>query len=113
MAERFLERLTWPEVEQAIERGVDAILLPIGTTEQHGPQMPLDTDGFITWTALGRSEMRPRGPGVILPMDMLRVITPSGVVGDATRATGELGERMVAAVVPRMVQVCREMSGKE
>src|SRR5438477_5127438 len=265
VAERFLERLTWPEVGGAIGRGVDAVLLPIGTTEQHGPHMPLDTDCFIarslcaraaeageaegvellvaptlnvtlswyhmqfpgsirlstttffqvfrevceslhqhfgnvvavnghggniaaltvavnhyfettgrrvflaqwwdlagdvlaevegplihaeeaetslamalgqtvyadratrdaydrstavkeaglTWTSLGRYEMRPKGPGVIVPMDMLRDITPSGVVGDATRATAELGERMVAAVVPRIVQVCKDMAGKE
>jgi creatinine amidohydrolase/Fe(II)-dependent formamide hydrolase-like protein len=44
---------------------------------------------------------------------MLRYITPSGVVGDATNARLELGERMVAAVVPRSVQVCKEMAGKE
>lgn len=265
MAERFLERLTWPEVEEAIERGVDAVLLPIGTTEQHGHHMPLDTDCVIArslcaqaaaaageegvellvaptlnvtlswyhmqfpgslrlstttflqvfrevceslhhhfenvvavnghggnvaaltvainhylettgrrvflaqwwdlasdvladvegplihaeeaetslalalgqtvyadratrdaydrgaavseaglrWTSLGRYELRPRGPGVIVPMDMLRDITPSGVVGDATKARLELGQRMVAAVVPRLVQVCREMAGKE
>jgi creatinine amidohydrolase/Fe(II)-dependent formamide hydrolase-like protein len=67
----------------------------------------------LTWTSLRRYEMRPRGPGVIVPMDMLRDITPSGVVGDATRARAELGERMVAAVVPRIVQVCKNMAGKE
>ena len=54
-----------------------------------------------------------RGPGVIVPMDMLRDITASGVVGDATRARLETGERMVAAVVPRIVQVCKELAGKE
>ena len=265
MAERFLERLTWPEVEAAIERGVDAVLLPIGTTEQHGHHMPLDTDCVIArslcaraaaageedgvellvaptlnvtlswyhmqfpgslrlstttflqvfrevceslhhhfanvvavnghggniaaltvainhylettgrrvflaqwwdlasdvladvegplihaeeaetslalalgqtvyadratrdaydrgaavseaglqWTSLGRYELRPKGPGVIVPMDMLRDITSSGVVGDATKARLELGERMVAAVVPRIVQVCKEMAGRE
>ncbi len=266
MTERFLEQMTWPEVEAAIEAGVDAVLLPIGTTEQHGHHMPLDTDcviarslcarvaeaaegdgltvlvaptvnvslswyhmqfpgsvrlstttflqvfreicdslvhhGFerllavnghggnvaaltvavnhyfettgrrvflaqwwdlaadvlaevegplihaeeaetslalalgqrvemdratrdawdrggavreagLPWTSLGRYELRPKGPGVIVPMDMLRDITPSGVVGDATRASRELGERMVAAVVPRMVQVCKDLAGKE
>jgi creatinine amidohydrolase len=264
--ERFIERMTWPEVEAAIEQGVDTVLIPIGTTEQHGHHLPLDTDcviarslcaraaelaeseglsvlvaptvnvslswyhmqfpgsirlstttffqvfseicdslvhhGFerlvavnghggnaaaltvavnhyfettgrrvflaqwwdlasdvlaevegplihaeeaetslalalgqvvhedratsdawdrgaavrdagLPWTSLGRYEMRPKGPGVIVPMDMLRDITPSGVVGDATRATRELGARMVAAVVPRIVQVCRDLSGKE
>jgi creatinine amidohydrolase len=265
VTERLLERLTWPEVAEAIERGVDAVLLPVGTTEQHGHHLPLDTDcviarslcvraaeageaegvellvaptlnvslswyhmqfpgtlrlstttflsvfhdvcdslhhhfgnvvavnghggniGALTvavnhyfettgrrvflaqwwdlasdvlaevegplihaeeaetslamalgqtvypdratrdawdrgaavkeqgfpWTSLGRYEMRPKGPGVIVPMDMLRDITPSGVVGDATRSRRELGERMADAVVPRIVQVCKEMAGKE
>jgi creatinine amidohydrolase/Fe(II)-dependent formamide hydrolase-like protein len=57
--------------------------------------------------------MRPSGPGVIVPMDMLRDITPSGVVGDATRASRETGEKMLAALIPRIVQVCREVAGKE
>jgi creatinine amidohydrolase len=265
VAENFLERMTWPEVEDAIAHGVDCVLLPIGTTEQHGYHMPLDTDCFIArslcaraaeagegegvsilvaptlsvtlswyhmqfpgslrlstttfldvfrdvceslhehfanvvavnghggniaaltvavnryleitgrrvflaqwwdlaadvlaqvegplihaeeaetslaialgqtvymerathdawdrgeavraaglpWTSLGRYEMRARGPGVIVPMDMLRDITASGVVGDATRATGELGREMVDVIVPRIVRVCREMAGKE
>jgi len=266
MAESLIERMTWEEVAGRIEAGVDAVLLPIGTTEQHGPHMPLDTDCFIArglaeraaalgaeqglsilvaptlnvtlswyhmqfpgslrlstttflqvfrevcdslvhhgfenlvavnghggnvaaltvavnhyfettgrrvflaqwwdlasdvlaavegplihaeeaetslalalgqtvhldratrdaydrgaavrdaglpWTSLGRYEMRPKGPGVIVPMDMLRDITASGVVGDATRASVETGEKMVAAVVPRLVQVCRDLAGKE
>ena len=67
----------------------------------------------LPWTSFGRYALRARGPGVIVPMDMLRDITPSGVVGDATRASKELGDRMVAAVVPRIVQVCKDLSGKE
>jgi creatinine amidohydrolase len=266
VTERFIERLTWPEVEQAIERGVDAVLIPIGSTEQHGHHLPLDTDCFIArslcartaelgedaavellvaptlnvtlswyhmqfpgslrlstptflqvfrevcdslvhhgfenlvavnghggniaaltvavnhyfettgrrvflvqwwdlasdvlaeiegpmihaeeaetslalalgqrvyedratrdaydrgaavheaglpWTSLGRYAMRPTGPGVVVPMDMLRDITASGVVGDATRASRETGERIVSALIPRIVQVCKEMAGKE
>ncbi len=50
---------------------------------------------------------------MIVPMDMLRDITESGVVGDATRATGETGERVLGVVIPRIVQVAREMSGKD
>jgi creatinine amidohydrolase/Fe(II)-dependent formamide hydrolase-like protein len=57
--------------------------------------------------------MRASGPGVVVPMDMLRDITASGVVGDATRARRETGEQIVTALVPRIVQVCKEMSGKE
>jgi creatinine amidohydrolase len=40
-------RLTWPEMNEAI--GMQkVVLLPTGSTEQHGPHMPLDTDVFIT-----------------------------------------------------------------
>jgi creatinine amidohydrolase len=266
VAEHFIERLTWQQVDERIKGGVDAVLIPIGTTEQHGPHMPLDTDcliarslagraaelahdeglsilvaptlnvtlswyhmqfpgsmrlstttflkvfreicdslvhhGFenlvavnghggnaaaltvavnhyfettgrrvflvqwwdlasdvladvdgpmihaeeaetslamalgqrvyeeratrdaydrgaadkeagLPWTSFGRYEMRARGPGVIVPMDMLRDITPSGVVGDATKARLETGERIVAALIPRIVQVCKEIAGKE
>jgi creatinine amidohydrolase len=266
VAEHFIERMTWEQVAERIEAGVDAVLVPIGTTEQHGPHMPLDTDCFIArslagraadlaheqgvsvlvaptlnvtlswyhmqfpgsmrlstttflqvfrevcdslahhgferlvavnghggniaaltvainhyfettgrrvflvqwwdlasdvlaevegpmihaeeaetslalalgqtvyedratrdaydrggavkeaglpWTSFGRYEMRARGPGVIVPMDMLRDITPSGVVGDATKARLETGEKMVVVLIPRIVQVCREVAGKD
>jgi creatinine amidohydrolase len=266
VSERFLERMTWPEVGAELERGVAATLLPIGTIEQHGPHMPLDTDCFIArslcaraaeaaettglnvlvaptmnvtlswyhmqfpgsirlatttflqvfreicdslvhhglenvvavnghggniaaltvavnhyfettgrriflaqwwdlasdvlaevegpmihaeeaetsiamalgqtvyedratrdaydrgaavkeaglpWTSLGRYAMRPSGPGVVVPMDMLRDITASGVVGDATKARLDTGQRIVDAVIPRIVQVCRDMAGKD
>lgn len=266
MSEHLIERMTWKQVEQRIEAGVDAVLIPIGTIEQHGPHMPLDTDCFIArslavraaelgakdgvsilvaptlnvtlswyhmqfpgsmrlstttflqvfrevcdslahhgfenlvavnghggnvaaltvavnhylettgrrvflaqwwdlasdvlaevegplihaeeaetslamalgqtvhvelatedaydrsaavkeaglpWTSLGRYEMRAKGPGVIVPMDMLRDITASGVVGDARKASVETGEKMVSAVIPRIVQVCKDLAGKE
>jgi creatinine amidohydrolase len=266
VAEHFIERLTWEEVDARIRDGVDAVLVPIGSIEQHGPHMPLDTDCFIArslcasaaeagaadgvellvaptlnvtlswyhmqfpgsirlstttflqvfrevcdslvhhgfenlvavnghggnnaaltvalnhyfettgrrvflvqwwdlasdvlaeiegpmihaeeaetsialafgqqvyedratrdafdrgaavkeaglpWTSFGRYAMRPSGPGVVVPMDMLRDITPSGVVGDATRARVETGEKIVSALVPRIVQVCKEMAEKE
>jgi creatinine amidohydrolase len=264
VAERFLERLTWPEVDAALAGGIDAVLIPIGSTEQHGHHMPLDTDCFIArslcaraaelaeeegvellvaptlnvtlswyhmqfpgsmrlstttflevfrevcdslvhhgienlvavnghggniaaltvavnhyfettgrrvflvqwwdlaadelaaiegpmihaeeaetsialalghtvyedratrdaydrgaavrtaglpWTSLGKYTMR--GAGAVVPMDMLRDITPSGVVGDATRASRETGERIISALIPRIVQVCKDMAGRE
>jgi creatinine amidohydrolase len=67
----------------------------------------------LPWTSFGRYEMRARGPGVIVPMDMLRDITESGVVGDATKARLETGEKMVSVLIPRIVQVCKELAGKE
>jgi creatinine amidohydrolase/Fe(II)-dependent formamide hydrolase-like protein len=47
LGQHCIERMTWPEVGERIDAGVDAVLIPIGTTEQHGHHMPLDTDCFI------------------------------------------------------------------
>src|SRR6266700_919011 len=55
MTEHLLERMTWPEVDERIKAGVDAVLIPIGSTEQHGPHMPLDTDCFIARSLAGRA----------------------------------------------------------
>jgi creatinine amidohydrolase len=35
--------MAWPDVKSAIDQGRIAIV-PVGATEQHGPQLPLDTD---------------------------------------------------------------------
>jgi creatinine amidohydrolase len=39
-------RLTWPEMNQAIA-AQKLVLLPTGSTEQHGPHLPLDVDLFL------------------------------------------------------------------
>jgi creatinine amidohydrolase len=43
---RRLAQLTWPEAQVAIRSGALA-LWPIGSTEAHGPHLPLDTDVAI------------------------------------------------------------------
>src|SRR5437868_15102706 len=37
------EKLTWPEINDAVELG-KVCLLPCGAVEQHGPHLPLDVD---------------------------------------------------------------------
>ncbi len=45
-AEYRYNRLTWPEMNEAI--GLQKlIILPTGSTEQHGPHLPLDVDVFL------------------------------------------------------------------
>ena len=70
-------------------------------------------DAGFQWTSYGQYGMRHAGPKVVVPMDMLRDVTPSGVVGDATRARAETGQSVVDALIPRIVQVCKDMAGKE
>ncbi len=42
-------RLTWPEMNEAIAMQ-KVVLLPAGSTEQHGPHLPLDVDVFLAET---------------------------------------------------------------
>jgi len=44
---RALSRLSWPEVEQAAARPGSTVLWPLGSTEQHGPHLPLNTDALF------------------------------------------------------------------
>jgi len=41
----LLSELTWPEAQKRFKE-VDIALLPVGSIEQHGPHLPLDTDAF-------------------------------------------------------------------
>lgn len=38
------ERCTWPEIARLRAAGMDMVILPVGSTEQHGPHLSLDTD---------------------------------------------------------------------
>ena len=44
----LLELMTWPEVRDEIKAGTP-IALAVGAIEQHGPHLPLGTDGFIPY----------------------------------------------------------------
>jgi creatinine amidohydrolase len=43
---RLMEEMTWPEVRAAAAEGLP-VVLPVGSTEQHGPHLPLNTDCVI------------------------------------------------------------------
>jgi creatinine amidohydrolase len=42
----YYDELTWPEINEAVQ-AQKVLLLPIGSTEQHGPHLPLDVDNFL------------------------------------------------------------------
>lgn len=42
----LLAKMTWPEVEEILKE-TDIVLVPVGSTEQHGPALPVDNDAFI------------------------------------------------------------------
>lgn len=41
----LLSKMTWPEIEERLKESNIAIV-PVGSTEQHGPALPLDNDHF-------------------------------------------------------------------
>src|SRR6267154_1189350 len=43
---RLMEEMTWPEVAAAAKANTP-VLLALGSTEQHGPHLPLSTDVLI------------------------------------------------------------------
>lgn len=59
-------RLTWPEMNAAIVRQ-PVVLLPTGSTEQHGRHLPLDTDAFLTESVCLEVGRRANGRVLILP----------------------------------------------
>ena len=53
-----LDAMTWPEAGRAHAAGA-VLLLPVGSTEQHGPHLPLTTDTDIAMAiAMGAAERR-------------------------------------------------------
>jgi creatinine amidohydrolase len=57
------EKLTWPEINDAIELG-KVCIVPCGAVEQHGPHLPLDVD-LVCPTGIAR------GAGLAIPDKLL------------------------------------------
>ncbi len=57
------QNLTWKEAREAIRRGVVAIL-PIGSTEAHGPHLPLATDVIISEQMSRYAAEKLKGQGI-------------------------------------------------
>ena len=47
MTALHLDRLTWPEIGEEIQNGRDTVVVPFGSTEQHGRHLPLGTDALL------------------------------------------------------------------
>ncbi len=58
--------MTRPEVEQAIAAGVDTVVVPLGSTEQHGLHLPLGTDAILG-EAIGDRVARALGNALLAP----------------------------------------------
>lgn len=61
-----LAEMRWPEVEAALDQGIDTVIVTFGSTEQHGLHLPLATDSL--WgEALGNKVAQKLGDALLAP----------------------------------------------
>lgn len=53
---KYLKSSTWPRIEATAQRRL--LLVPVGSTEQHGPHLPFDTDTRIAVALVDRAAER-------------------------------------------------------
>lgn len=91
----------WPELGD-----VDLVLVPVGSTEQHGPHLPFDTDTVIAASVAAAAAERLHDDGV-----SVRVAPPLpfGASGEhqAFLGTVSIGEEVLAGVVIEMARSIR------
>lgn len=58
----ILQEMTWTDVRDYLEKS-DMVIIPLGSTEQHGPHMPLGTD---LYEALGIAKLISARTGVVI-----------------------------------------------
>ena len=91
-----LNNLTWPDAE-ALTR--DVLIIPLGSIEQHGPHLPLDTDSVIA-QALAK-ELHTRKP-----TSGLAPLVAFGASGEHSDFTGTLsiGTDALSAVLTELIR---------
>lgn len=62
----YYDQLTWPEINEAAQ-AKKVVLLPIGSTEQHGHHLPLDTDNFLARSVCIRTAERAPRETLVMP----------------------------------------------
>lgn len=58
MTEVLLAKMTHEDVAERLKEGYDIAIVPTGSTEQHGPHLPLDTDIFDCYEIVKRAAMK-------------------------------------------------------
>src|SRR4030081_1452778 len=102
---RQLATLTWRQAHALASRG-PLLAVPLGSTEQHGPHLPLDTDTRIA-TALAAGLARRRDDGVVAPA------LPYGASGEHAGFPGTLSvgtpalELLLVELVRSASDLCR------
>lgn len=79
----YIEDLTWPEVQRAIQSGKTSAIIYAGSTEQNGPHMAIGKHNFIARWAAGAIAIK-LGNALVYPT------LPFAPTGDAVKRTGHM-----------------------
>jgi creatinine amidohydrolase len=101
-----LAELAWPEVQAAAETGA-VLAVPIGSTEQHGPHLPLSTDTDIAVALCARLAQR-RADVLVAPA------VPYGSSGEHAGFAGTLsiGQAATEQLVVELVRSATDTFGQ-
>lgn len=93
MDTRLMEDMTWEEVRDAAAAELP-VVLPVGSTEQHGPHLPLSTDCII-----------PVGIALRASADLPLIVAPPIRYGAKSRALSGGGETFPGTVSLRATRL--------
>jgi creatinine amidohydrolase len=95
----LLEQMTWPEAKEAFER-TSVVVIPIGSTEQHGPHMPVGTDFLVAQDLARRIGER---------ADV--IVTPTIPIGYAKYHTSFPGTLSVSeeTLTQALIEICDDL----
>ncbi|HEX3533757.1 MAG TPA: creatininase family protein [Gemmatimonadaceae bacterium] len=79
----YIEDLTWPEVQAAIQSGKTSAIIYTGSTEQNGPHMAIGKHNFIARYLAGAIAIK-LGDALVYPT------LPFSVTGDAVKKTAHM-----------------------
>lgn len=94
-----LDEMSWPQVREALDAGTRTALFAVGSTEQHGPHLPLRTDALLGEALV--TALAPR-----LPDTVLAPTVPLGVSTHHMAFPGTL--TLDVATFQRVVEQCVE-----
>src|ERR1019366_639368 len=77
----YIEDLTWPEVQHAIQSGKTTAIIYTGSTEQNGPHMAIGKHNFLARYIAGAIAIK-LGNALVYPT------LPFSITGDAEKKTG-------------------------
>lgn len=97
--EFLMEDMTWPEVKEAFAR-TSVVVVPIGSTEQHGPHMPVGTDFLVAQNLARRLGERSNV-----------IVTPTITIGYAKYHTTFPGTLSVSeeTLTNALVEICEDL----